>query len=140
MPLALAAVAQTIVVISGGIDLSIASVMALTNVVAAVLMLGRSDELGVGIAVGVLLLGLFIGAVNGILIVWTRVADIIVTLRCPSPVGFCAVHPAGSATLRRMHGCLSRNWRTRQRVDTAGVRCCCRCGCDRVDPATAVLA
>jgi len=80
LPLAFATVAQTIVVISGGIDLSIASIMALTNMVAATLMLGRSDELGVGIFVGVLVLGVFIGAVNGVLIVWTRVADIIVTL------------------------------------------------------------
>ena len=80
LPLALAAVAQTIVVISGGIDLSIASVMALTNVVAATLMLNRSDEIGVGVAIGVLVLGLVVGAINGILIVWTRVADIIVTL------------------------------------------------------------
>ena len=35
LPLALAAVAQAIVVISGGIDLSIGSMMALTSVVAA---------------------------------------------------------------------------------------------------------
>jgi ribose transport system permease protein len=80
LPLAFAAVAQTIVVISGGIDLSIASMMALTNMVAATLMLGRSDEIGVGIFVAILVLGVFLGAVNGILIVWTRVADIIVTL------------------------------------------------------------
>src|SRR5207342_1696205 len=50
LPLAFATVAQTIVVISGGIDLSIASMMALTNMVAATQMLGRSDELGVGVA------------------------------------------------------------------------------------------
>jgi ribose transport system permease protein len=80
LPLALAAVAQTVVVIAGGIDLSIGSMMALTNVVAATLMLNRSDELGVGIALGVLVVGLVIGAINGIVIVVTRVADIIVTL------------------------------------------------------------
>jgi len=80
LPLAFATVAQTIVVIGGGIDLSIASMMALTNMVAATQMLGRSDELGVGVAIGVLVLGIFLGAVNGVLIVWTRVADIIVTL------------------------------------------------------------
>ncbi len=45
LPLALAAVAQAIVVISGGIDLSIGSLMALTSVVAAVLMKGQPDEL-----------------------------------------------------------------------------------------------
>jgi ribose transport system permease protein len=80
LPLAFATVAQTIVVIAGGIDLSIASMMALTNMVAATQMLGRSDEIGVGVAIGVLALGAFLGAVNGVLIVWTRVADIIVTL------------------------------------------------------------
>ena len=80
LPLAFATVAQTIVVIAGGIDLSIASMIALTNMVAATQMLGRSDEIGVGVAIGVLVLGAFLGAVNGVLIVWTRVADIIVTL------------------------------------------------------------
>jgi ribose transport system permease protein len=43
LPLALAAVGQAIVVISGGIDLSIGSMMALTSVVSAVLMEGRSE-------------------------------------------------------------------------------------------------
>lgn len=80
LPLALATIAQTIVVISGGLDLSVASVMALTNVVAATQMLGRSDEIGVGIAIGVVALGLVIGAINGLVVVTTRVADIIVTL------------------------------------------------------------
>ena len=80
LPLALAAVAQTVVVISGGIDLSIGSMMALTNVVAATQMLNRGDEVDYIVAVGVLLLGLVIGAINGVVIVVTRVADIIVTL------------------------------------------------------------
>lgn len=80
LPLALATVAQTIVVISGGIDLSVASMMALTNVVAATQMLGRSDEVGVGVAIGAIILGLVIGAINGVVVVITRVADIIVTL------------------------------------------------------------
>jgi ribose transport system permease protein len=80
LPLALAAVAQTVVVISGGIDLSIGSMMALTNVVAATQMLNRNDEADVVVAIGVLLLGVAIGAINGLVIVVTRVADIIVTL------------------------------------------------------------
>jgi ribose transport system permease protein len=80
LPLALATIAQTIVVISGGLDLSVASVMALTNVVAATQMLGRSDEIGLGVAIGVVVLGLVIGAINGLVVVTTRVADIIVTL------------------------------------------------------------
>ena len=66
--------------IAGGIDLSIASMMALTNVVAATQMQNRSDEYGVAVAIGVVLLGVLLGAINGLIIVTTRVADIIVTL------------------------------------------------------------
>ena len=80
LPLALAAVAQAVVVIAGGIDLSIGSMMALTSVVAAVLMKGQSEEFGVVVVLGVLLLGLVLGAVNGGLVVITRVPDIVVTL------------------------------------------------------------
>lgn len=80
LPLALAAVAQTIVVISGGIDLSIGSVMSFTSVTAAVLMQGQSEEVGLLVAIGVLGLGLVVGLVNGVLVVATRVADIVVTL------------------------------------------------------------
>ncbi len=80
LPLALAAVAQAIVVISGGIDLSVGSMMALTSVVAARFMQGQPDEFAVLVVIGVLLLGLLLGAINGILVVATRVPDIVVTL------------------------------------------------------------
>ncbi|HUP55401.1 MAG TPA: ABC transporter permease [Methylomirabilota bacterium] len=80
LPLALAAAAQAVVVISGGLDLSIGSMMALTTVVAAVLMKGQPEEFGVLVVVGVLLLGLLLGVINGSLVVFTRVPDIIVTL------------------------------------------------------------
>ena len=43
LPIAFAAVAQAIVVISGGIDLSVGSMMALTSVTSAVLMKGQGD-------------------------------------------------------------------------------------------------
>jgi len=80
LPLALAAVAQAIIVIAGGIDLSIASMMALTSVVSAELMKGQSEAFGVAVVVGVILLGLLLGAINGTLVVLTRVPDIVVTL------------------------------------------------------------
>ena len=79
-PLALAAVAQAVCVIAGGIDLSIGSMMALTSVVAATQMKGQSEEYAVVVVAGVLLLGLLLGAINGALIVLTRVPDIVVTL------------------------------------------------------------
>jgi ribose transport system permease protein len=91
LPLALAAVAQAIVVLSGGIDLSIGSMMALVNVVAAVLMQNQSEEFGVVVVVGALLLGLVLGAINGSLIVLTRVPDIVVTLAMSFVWAGCAL-------------------------------------------------
>jgi ribose transport system permease protein len=80
LPLALAAVAQAIVVISGGIDLSIGSMMALCSVVGAKLMQDQPFEITVVVVIGVLALGLLVGVVNGSIIVLTRVPDIVVTL------------------------------------------------------------
>jgi ribose transport system permease protein len=80
LPIAFAAVAQAIVVISGGIDLSVGPMMALASVTSAVLMKGQGDLFGVAVVVGVLLLGLAVGAINGGLVVITKVPDIVVTL------------------------------------------------------------
>jgi ribose transport system permease protein len=80
LPLAFAAVAQTCAVLARGIDLSIGSMMALTSVVAAVFMDERSEGFAILVVFGVLLLGLVLGAVNGALVVFTRVPDIVVTL------------------------------------------------------------
>lgn len=80
LPLALAAVAQTCAVIARGIDLSVGSMMALTSVVAAVLMEDRSEGFAILAVLAVLALGLVIGTVNGALVVFTRVPDIVVTL------------------------------------------------------------
>lgn len=80
MPLALASVAQAIAVISRGIDLSVGSMMALTSVVSASLMEDRGEGFAVAVVIGVLVLGLVLGAINGTLIVVTRVPDIVVTL------------------------------------------------------------
>ncbi len=79
LPVAFAAAGQAIVVISGGIDLSIGSVIALTNVISAVLLLG-SPELSVPIVLLVLLIGIAVGLLNGALVVISRVPDIVVTL------------------------------------------------------------
>lgn len=80
LPIALAAVAQAIVVISGGIDLSIGSMMALTSVTAAVMMEGQTDQYAVGVVLLVLVMGAVLGLINGTLVVVTRVPDIVVTL------------------------------------------------------------
>ena len=80
LPYAFAASAQAIVVIAGGIDLSIASMMAVTSVAAAVLMEGSTEAAAIWIALFVLVLGTAMGTLNGLLIVVTRVPDIVVTL------------------------------------------------------------
>ena len=80
LPYAFAVAAQTIVVIAGGIDLSVASMMALTSVTAASLMDGASEEFALLVVPLVLSMGLVLGAINGVLIVVTRVPDIVVTL------------------------------------------------------------
>ncbi len=91
LPLALAAVGQAIVVISGGIDLSIGAMMALTSVISASLMKGQPEEFAVVVVVGVLLLGLVLGAVNGGVVVVTRVPDIVVTLAMSFVWAGCAL-------------------------------------------------
>ncbi len=80
LPVAFAACAQAVVVISGGIDLSVGSVMALTNVAAAAMMANQSPEFALVAVAITLLLGALIGAVNGFLVIVTRVPDIVVTL------------------------------------------------------------
>ena len=79
LPFAFATAAMAIVVIAGGIDLSIAAMMAVASVTAAVLM-ERFPGLGPGIVPVALLTGAAMGALNGALIVLTRLPDIVVTL------------------------------------------------------------
>jgi ribose transport system permease protein len=80
LPLAFAAAAQTVVVISGGIDLSIGSMIAVCNVLAASTMEEASFAQSLALSVAILLAGAAIGAVNGLLVVLSRVPDVIVTL------------------------------------------------------------
>ncbi len=80
LPFAFATVGMAIVVLAGGIDLSIAAMMAVASVTAAVLMDGATDAGSVPIVIGVLALGLLMGAINGTLITITKVPDIVVTL------------------------------------------------------------
>ena len=80
LPLAFAAAAQTAVVISGGIDLSVGSMMAVANVLAASLMENASFGQSLLLALAVLVAGAVIGAVNGLIVVFSRVPDVVATL------------------------------------------------------------
>jgi ribose transport system permease protein len=80
LPLALAAAAQTVVVLSGGIDLSIGSVMAVANVLAASTMENASFGESLGLSALVLIVGAAIGLLNGLIVVLSRIPDVVATL------------------------------------------------------------
>jgi len=80
LPLAMAAAAQAIVVLSGGIDLSVGSLIAVSNVMAASAMQHASFAQALGIATLILAAGLVQGAINGVVVVVSRIPDVVVTL------------------------------------------------------------
>jgi ribose transport system permease protein len=80
LPLAFAAAAQTVVVLSGGIDLSVGPLMALANVLALRATVGHDLKYSIGASMFVLLAVTLAGALNGVVIVVTRVPDIVITL------------------------------------------------------------
>lgn len=77
--LALAAIGQTIVVLSGGFDLSASAVVSLANVLAVHFVQGSPVEQWGGAAL-ILAIGGGIGLMNGALIAWFRLQSIVVTL------------------------------------------------------------
>lgn len=75
---ALIAFGMTFVILTGGIDLSVGSTLALTGAVAASLLASGMDPI---IAMGIaLILGLILGAINGVIITKGKVAPFIATL------------------------------------------------------------
>ena len=80
LPLLILATGQTLVLITGGIDLSVTSVMALTSVTGAMVMTGgdaRATLLGVAV---MLLVGAVVGLCNGLAITKLQMPPFIVTL------------------------------------------------------------
>jgi ribose transport system permease protein len=77
--LALVAMAQTLPVLTGGLDLSVGMVFVLTNCLASNIVTGSPLMTAVGI-VAVLIVGLICGAINGLIVVYGRLQPIIVTL------------------------------------------------------------
>jgi len=73
------AIGVTFVIIAGGIDLSLGSVVALTGVVAAIFARSADSLIIVPLLMGVLM-GVAVGTVNGLIITKGRVAPFIVTL------------------------------------------------------------
>ncbi len=76
---ALVAMAQTLPVLTGGLDLSVGMVFVMTNCVASSIVQGTPLETALGV-VGVLAVGLMCGLLNGVIIVYGRLQPIITTL------------------------------------------------------------
>jgi ribose transport system permease protein len=77
--LAFAAIAQIFPILTGGLDLSVGGIIALTNSVASVVVNGSPVQLALGIVL-VLATGLSCGLLNGLLIVKGRLQPVIATL------------------------------------------------------------
>jgi ribose transport system permease protein len=74
----LGATGMTVIIVSGGIDLSIGSVIALSSVVTAVML--RAGMAPLAAALGGVLTGAAFGAANGVLVTALRIVPFIVTL------------------------------------------------------------
>ncbi|HXP13797.1 MAG TPA: ABC transporter permease, partial [Actinomycetes bacterium] len=104
MTLALLAMAQTVIVISGGIDLSVGAMMVLTNCIAARLMLDQDLGTVVGVAVLVVVVAMVLSGLIGTVIVVSGVPDIVVTLAASFTLAGLALvvldGPGGGTNLR----------------------------------------
>lgn len=83
--LGLIAVGQTLVILSGGIDLSVSSIVTLAGVVSATLMNGSDSNIAVALAASVGL-GVLAGALNGVGIAFLNIHPMVMTLGMTSIV------------------------------------------------------
>ena len=77
--LAFVAMAQALIVITAGIDLSVGMILVLTNCLASWIVVGAPLPTAIGV-VGVLLTGLGCGALNGFLVIVGRLQPIVATI------------------------------------------------------------
>jgi ribose transport system permease protein len=77
--LAIVAMAQTLVVLTSGIDLSVGAVMVLANCLASGIVVGSPFMTAAGV-VGVLVVGGLCGAINGLIVIFGRLQPIVVTI------------------------------------------------------------
>ncbi len=77
--LAFVAMAQAMVVITAGIDLSVGMILVLTNCLASWIVVGTPMQTTIGV-LGVLLAGTVCGAINGLLVIKGRLQPIVATI------------------------------------------------------------
>jgi ribose transport system permease protein len=77
--LAFVAMAQSLVVITAGIDLSVGMILTLTNCLASAIVLGSPLSVAAGV-IGVLAVGAICGAINGLIVIFGRLQPIVATI------------------------------------------------------------
>jgi len=77
--LAIVAMAQTLVVLTSGIDLSVGMVMVLANCLASSIVVGSPVQAALGV-LAVLVVGLVCGAINGFIVIYGRLQPIVTTI------------------------------------------------------------
>jgi ribose transport system permease protein len=77
--LSFVAMAQALVVITSGIDLSVGMIFTLTNCLASVLVTGSPVQVALGVA-AVLVAGVVCGAINGAIVIFGRLQPIVATI------------------------------------------------------------
>ena len=95
--LAIVAIAQTLVVVTSGIDLSVGMVLVLANCLASSIVVGSPLMTALGVA-GVVLVGALCGAVNGLIVIYGRLQPIVTTIATG------AVYYGIALALRRVPG------------------------------------
>ena len=80
LPIALLSMGQAIIIIGGGINLAIGAESVLINCLAARFMVDKSFTVAVALTIFFLLISVLVGALTGLIISKSKIADIIVTL------------------------------------------------------------
>jgi len=95
--LAIVAIAQTLVVLTSGIDLSVGMVLVLANCLASTIVVGSPLQVALGV-LGVLVTGAACGALNALIVIYGRLQPIVATIATG------AIFYGAALALRRVPG------------------------------------
>ena len=95
--LAIVAMAQTLVVLTSGIDLSVGMVMVLANCLSSAIVVGSPGATALGV-LGILLTGCVCGAINGLIVIYGRLQPIVTTIATG------AIYYGAALAIRRVPG------------------------------------
>ncbi|WP_229075566.1 ABC transporter permease [Actinoplanes sp. DH11] len=104
-PVALVGVGMTIVIITGGIDVSVGAAIMVCSVITAKTLVGSDVNLAVAVLISVLAGGA-LGLINGFLIAYGRVHAIIITFGTANLFMFLGLQIFGSGTVNGIPGTL----------------------------------